>query len=96
MTFRDIFESGVSRFLRTELYDQVGIEVVNNTSEEITALAVEMDERLKGTWQTTEENEELQRRFWKIFKKHANPKLHGEYRARIGANFLKQNRYLLE
>ena len=93
MTFREIFESGVGRFLRTEQYDRVEIEVVENTPDEITQVVVEKDERLKGTWETTEEDEELQRRFWTLFKKS---ELHGIIKARIGAEFLRQNKNLLD
>ena len=52
-----------------------------------------MDERLKGTWQTTEEDEELQQRFWSLFRKS---ELHGVIKARIGGDFLRQNKDLLE
>lgn len=93
MSFREVLESGTGRFLYTQQYDQIEIDIVDNTSEEIKALAIEMDERLKGTWQTTEEDEELQRRFWSFFKKS---KLHGTIKARIGADFLKQNQDLLK
>lgn len=93
MTFREILESGVGRFIRTEKYEQAGINVVENTPEEIRDVAVEMDERLKGSWQTTEEDEELQQRFWALFKKS---ELHGVIRARIGRDFLRQNKDLLE
>lgn len=92
LTFREIFDSGIGRFLETEQYEQLGIEVIENTPEEITALVVEMDERLKGTWQTIEEDEELQRRFRSLLKPghlcHGSP-------SRIGAEFLRQNRDLL-
>lgn len=92
MTFREILESGVGRFMKSELYHQNDIEVVDNTPEEITAVVIEMDERLKGTWLTTEEDEELQQRFWALFKKS---ELHGVIRARIGRDFLRQNQDLL-
>ena len=92
LTFREILDSGAGRFLRNELYEQLGVEVMENTPEEVTALAVEMDERLKGTWQTTEEDEELQRRFWSLFKPN---ELNGVFLSRIGAEFLRQNRELL-
>lgn len=52
-----------------------------------------MDERLKGMWQTTEEDEELQRRFWSLFKPS---ELNRVFRSRIGAEFLRQNRELLD
>lgn len=93
MTFREIIESGAGSFGRTEQYEQAGIEAVENTSEEIRDVTIEMDERLKGTWQTTEEDEELQQRFWALFKKS---EFHGVIRAHIGRDFLRQNKDLLE
>ena len=93
LTFREILESGAGRFLWSEQYKQLGVEVVENTLEEITALAIEMDERLKGTWQTTEEDEELQRCFWSLFKPS---ELNGVFLLRIGAELLRQNRELLD
>ena len=92
LTFREILESGAGRFLRTDQYEQLNIEVVEDTSEEITAVTIEMDERLKGTWQTTEEDEELQRQFWALFKPS---ELNKVFLSRIGAEFLRQNRELL-
>jgi putative glycosyltransferase (TIGR04372 family) len=92
MTFREILGTGVGRFNQTQKYAQLGIEIVDNTSDEISAVAMEMDERLKNTWSTTEEDEELQRQFWTHFKPSD---LNGVFRARIGAEFLRQNRDLL-
>lgn len=93
LTFREVIKSGVGRFLRAEQYEQQGLELINNTSEEILAVAIEMDERLKGTWQTTEEDEALQRQFWALFQ--SSP-YHGVIRSRIGAEFLRQHRALLD
>ena len=92
MTFREILESGAGRFLHREQYEGLGVEPVENTPEEITALAVEMDKRLNGTWQTTQEDQELQQRFWSLF----NPShlCYGSA-SRIGAEFLRQNQELL-
>lgn len=93
LTFREMLEFGVVRFYRSEQYEQIEVEPVENAAEEITALTIEMDERLKGTWQTTEEDEELQRRFWSLFR---SSELHGTIVSRIGAEFLRQNRNLLD
>lgn len=93
LTFREIFDSGAAMFVRDNQYEQAGIEVLENTPEEIMAVVIEMDERLNGTWQTTEEDEELQRQFWSFF---ASSDLHGIIVARIGAAFLRQNRELLD
>ena len=93
MTFPEILDSGASRFGATEQYNRMGIEVVENTPEEIADLAVEMDERLKGTWKTTEEDEQLQRRIRSLFK-------FSDRRAaclpRMGSRFLRENRDLLD
>jgi putative glycosyltransferase (TIGR04372 family) len=93
MTFREIFESGVGSFARTEQCEEYGLKVVENTPDEIMDLAIEMDKLLNGTCKTTQEDEELQRRFWDIFP---DSKLHGEVKTRIGAKFLRDNRELLE
>lgn len=93
LTFSETVKSGASRFLRTKEFVKAGLEVIENTPEENTALAIEMDERLKGRWVTTQEDEELQRRFWEIFPES---NLHGKIKSRIGAEFLRQNRNLLE
>jgi putative glycosyltransferase (TIGR04372 family) len=89
MTFREIMESGVGRFVKTEQYEKYNLEVIDNTPEEIEAAAIEMDERLKGIWQTTDEDEELQRRFWSLFKPG---KLNGVFLSRVGTEFLRQHR----
>jgi putative glycosyltransferase (TIGR04372 family) len=93
MTFQEIIESGAGLFRYSEQYEQFGIELIENTQEEIAALAIEMDNRIKETWQTTEEDEELQRRFWSLFKPS---ELHGEIKSRIGADFLRQHRDWLQ
>ena len=76
-------------------YARNGIDVIENTGEEIAAVALEMDERLKGTWETTKEDEELQNRVWSLFESSAL-KSNGEYLTRLGAEFLRQNQYLLD
>ena len=52
---------------------------------------MEMEERLKGTWEITKEDEDLQGRFWKILELE-NIK---SYDLRVGAAFLRQNKHLL-
>jgi len=93
MTFREILDAGAGRFGRTQQYEERGIQIVNNSPEEIKALIIEMDKRIKGIWQTREEDEELQQRFRALYK---SSKLHGEIVSRIGSEFLWQNRELLE
>ena len=41
LTVPEIIKSGIGRYLRTDLYERQGLKVINNTPEEITALAVD-------------------------------------------------------
>ena len=75
-----------------ELFASLNLELIENTPDEIQAVTIEMDERLNGTWRTTEEDEELQQRFWALFgpDKLKSPDL------RIGAQYLRDNQELLK
>lgn len=94
LTFPEILNSEIGTYgvSKSKKYDDDGIDVIENTPEEITNLAIEMDDRLNGRWQTKEEDEELQRRFWLLFK---NSKFHKKITIRISAEFLRQNQELL-
>ncbi len=99
MTFREIFESGAAYFGLSSQYEDVGIDLIESTPEEIASVVLEMEARLKDTWQSTEEDEALQHCFWEIFPKYVtynSRSLHGEIRSRIGADFLRQNKAWLE
>ncbi|MBK8870709.1 MAG: TIGR04372 family glycosyltransferase [Elusimicrobia bacterium] len=93
MSFQEILTSGAGKFSSTQDYSRRGIQVVENSPNEIADLTTEMDERLKGTWNILEEDKELQKRFWSLFK---FSKVHGEILSPVGAVFLRQNRQLLE
>lgn len=109
LTFREIHNWGACSWFRSEPYQQAGIEVVENTPEEIFGLVREMNERLDGTWVTTEEDEALQKRYWGIWPKdldsyrssipltveYSPARCHGSY-PRISTEFLRRNQELLE
>jgi putative glycosyltransferase (TIGR04372 family) len=92
LTFSEILKSGIGRFLFSQEYEKLNIEVINNTQDEITALAVEMEQRLKGEYRDSQEGEDLQKSFWSLFKFND---MNGLFRSRIGAEFLRQNRELV-
>ena len=93
MTFREVIQSNLGFALQTQEYEQAGVEIIENTPEEIRDVAVEMDERIKGTWETCEEDDVLQGRFWSLYKVKD---LNVGFRSRLGREFLRQNRELLE
>lgn len=93
MTFKEIYSSGAGRFLLTKQFENMGIELIENTPDEILNVSMEMHNRLNNTWMTTEEDEILQKVFWDHFPKS---ELHGEIHGKIGADFLRQNKELLK
>ena len=92
LSFREILSSEIGKFHYSRQYEESGIKVIENTPEEITALAVEMDLRLRDKWEMSKSDEELQQRFWGLFKASGINRI---FRSRIGAEFLRQNRELL-
>ena len=101
LALSEIFNHDVGFCFETSGYVSEGIELRENTPEEIRDVVIEMVERLNGTWQPQGDDEVLQRRFWEIFPsdavtaKHGRP-MHGEIRARFGAHFLRNNREWLQ
>ena len=92
LTFRETIETGLGRAAGSQDYESADVEILNNTPEEITALVLEMDVRIKGTWKETDEDRDLQSRFRDIF---GSSDMQGTVIPRVGADFLRQNRDLL-
>ena len=92
----EMFEAGLAGASDSNRFEKVGVELVCNTPEEIRDLAIELDERLKGSWQPRPGDEELQQRFWAIFREHAPAESQGGIQPRIGAAFLRNHLYLLD
>ena len=97
LTLSEIFSHRVGFCMRTSNYETKGIDLIENTPEEIRDVVMEMVDRLNGNWLAHEDDEVLQQRFWEIFPTdgvdaHQGNPLHGEIRAHFGANFLRNNR----
>lgn len=93
----EIFTQGVGFSLYASEYASHGVKLIDNTAEEIRDVVIEMAERVNGTWQPHEDDDDLQHRFWEIFPADAvdafvGRPLHGRIRSRVGAIFLRDNR----
>jgi len=93
LSLSEIFQSGISMFTLGHLFEEHGIDLIENSPEEITDLAVEMDERLNGVHKSSNEDDELQRLYLSIIDIDESEK---KYLPRIGAKFLRQNPELVE
>lgn len=93
LTIREVLTQGIGRFDQTKQYEERGVVLMENTAEEVKMAVLEMEERLKGTWQPASDDEDLQKQFWDLY--HGSS-LHGIIRSRVGAYFLRTNRGLLD
>lgn len=74
--------------------DREGVEIVENSGEEILALVCEMNLRLDGNWTPEPTDDALQERSHELFTARA---FDGSgFPGRIGAQFLRDNRKLLD
>ena len=101
MTFQEIFRfsthGGNDPFAIHEILD---VDLIESTPEEIKAAVIEMEERLSGKWQTSEEDEALQDRFWELwptdnFKYSVALYSNLKIRSRMGTDFLRGSKNLL-
>lgn len=93
LTFAEVAALDVARdeLYESATYARLGLTPVENSAEEISALAAEIAERIAGSWLDAAEDAELQDRFWEVFGRHA----HEVLGVRVGAAFLRAHRDLL-
>ena len=97
LTLSEISFSDIAGLRRTEEYEKRGIELIDNTPEEIRDLALEMIDRLEGNWKFDETDNKLQEKFWSIYlssdynKFFNDRQLHGKIRGKFGAKYLRNN-----
>jgi putative glycosyltransferase (TIGR04372 family) len=88
MTFSEIIKSGAGLFYHSDEFTRAGIELIENTQQEITDVVLEMDERLNNTWVTTEDDVILQDKFWSMFPIYNHNKV---FKCKVGRNYLRDN-----
>ena len=71
--------------------EEININLVANTPDEILHVVQEVEMRLSGTWIETEEDREFQERYRAIVRKHAHLPPDAEIKYRFSAHFLREN-----
>ena len=97
LTISEIFSSNLALAFKSEDFEKSVVKLKENSPEEIRDLAIEIDERINGNWNETEEDRSLQKKFWSIFnnnikKLNLEKTLHGKIKYRFGAKFLRENK----
>ena len=92
ITFPEIFAKRIGKWLSSNDFEKAGIEVIENTPDEILKLAQEMNESIGGKIRYSEEDVALQKRYHALIKPE-----HVCYGvpSKIGAHFLRDNEELL-
>jgi putative glycosyltransferase (TIGR04372 family) len=91
---QEIFSNGAAYALQTSDYAKLGIQLMENTAEEIRAAALEMEERHNCKWSSAPDDEILQNRFRDIYRQNAidpntGKRIHGDIRITYGTHFLR-------
>ena len=100
LSLQEIFDLGLVESFEKKDFDQLNVELKELSPEEIQNVIREMVERLNNSYQETEEEKELQDKFWEKYKSNLKKlgiydKYHGEIRGQISTSFLKMNKYIL-
>jgi len=94
LTLSQIASGNKAYYLHAADYESDGIKLIENTPEEICDVAIEMLERLSGTWIAQKDDEVLQKKFWNMFPDQEldnGMPMHGKILGRYGAAFLRNN-----
>jgi putative glycosyltransferase (TIGR04372 family) len=96
LSLSEIFSLDVGFCMTSADYESRDVCFIENTSEEIRDVVLEMVERLAGNWLPHPDDDALQQKFWTIFPTHAvdvnvGKPLHGKICARFSAAFLRNN-----
>ncbi|BCS87527.1 TIGR04372 family glycosyltransferase [Pseudodesulfovibrio sediminis] len=93
LTLSEILGNDVLAMYNAHEMMDLGVKVIDNSPQEIMDAVKEMEQRLDGTWQTIDEDEARQTRFWEIFKAKYPDR---DYVAHVGTQFLRDNPHWLE
>jgi len=88
LTVEEMAKLDVDVHYRGDFYGDRGLEVRNNSPQEILEAAMEMDERLAGRVDEDRTDSERQDKFWREF---GDERLYGVYGMRISRRFLEEN-----
>jgi len=93
LSYREIIDRGIDRWVCSQNYQEAGIDVIENSPEEILGAVKEMALQLKGEWLEKEEDKVLRERYRGLIPDHHRRK---NFLSKIGIDFLNANKKLLE
>ena len=96
LKFSELIENKIGACIKFDHYEKKGIELIENTPEEIREFALEMADRCENKWQDTQDDKKNQLNFWtnyenKLLETKDLKKLHGKLVAKFSTSFIKKN-----
>ncbi len=89
LTLKETIELGADLWNKSSMFADAGLEVVENTPEEILGIAREMNDRIDGVRVETDEDRRRQDHFQSLISRRLSPEISNPLR--IGADFLRRN-----
>ena len=92
LSLKEQIKSGAIDFKGTENYANAGIDLIDNSPEEITKTVLELELKITGDWESQPQDKVTQDRFWEILQTWKMfSKLHGKIPSKMSDNFLREN-----
>ena len=92
LSLKEQIATGAINFFGTHQYDKQGIEISDNSEDDILAATLEMESRLNDDWVEEPKDQILQEKFYGILESWDDfGKYHGSAKSRICRNFLRKN-----
>ena len=96
LSLNEIFENEIHKFSLKSEFENQNINIIDNSEDEISNLAIEIDSILSNKYFISENDLKYHTEFWNIIKKYGvNPK-NNYNEIRVSNYFLKNNLYLLK
>jgi putative glycosyltransferase (TIGR04372 family) len=95
LSLKEMFKSNLFKAGRSEIFEKAGIDLIENTSEEIYDIANETLENLNDKKENINDYDQ-QKKFWDIYYDNTNFKRYEDIPAKICSKFLLKNPYILE
>jgi len=93
LSLKTIIDSGIGAYGKSHQFIENGVELIENTPEEIKDAVLEMISRTSGKWNDTWFDDVVRHQIEFIY---IDSKINGKILSRFGTEFLKDNLYLLE
>ena len=94
LTMSEIADLGLDLALSSNDFIDQNVDLIEPSPKDIWEAAQEMIEMVEGKGNYSEDDENLQKKFWKLYanKTINTTSLHGQLRAKIGKSFLQNNK----